>query len=162
MWNSNQKYGITIHSDGWDNVVWHPILLNAMFICPNWDVLLGFIDTMGEHKDALYICNALARYIEIIGVHNIVQICINNISNMRNEVNLFIRCFPNLYFQGCVVHCLDKYYWKIEGNNSICEKGKKIFFLSYDNNMHHLQSFILMRLTHCLKTPLRWNLQPIF
>jgi hypothetical protein len=35
-------------------------------------------------------------------------------------------------------------------------------FLSYDNNMHHLQSFILMRLTYCLKTPLKWDLQPIF
>jgi hypothetical protein len=29
-----------------------------------------------------YICNALARYIEIVGMDNIVQICTYNISNM--------------------------------------------------------------------------------
>jgi hypothetical protein len=159
---SHPQQLFTIHFSGWDNVVWHPILLNTMFTCPNGDVLLGVIDTMGEHKDVYYICNALARYIEIIRVHNIVQICINNISNMWNEANLFVSFFPNLYFQGCVVHCLNMYYWKIGGNNSNCEKGKKILFLSYDNNMHHLQFFILMRLTYCFKTPLKWDLQPIF
>jgi hypothetical protein len=55
-----------------------------MFACPNGDVFLGVIDTIGECKNARYICNALARYIETIGMDNIVQIYIDNFSNMVN------------------------------------------------------------------------------
>jgi hypothetical protein len=33
-----------------------------MFTCPNGDVFVGAIDTIGKHKDAQYICNALAKY----------------------------------------------------------------------------------------------------
>ncbi len=58
MQNSIHKYRVTICSNGWDNVARHP-LLNAMFACPKGDVFLGAINTMGEHKDAHYICNAL-------------------------------------------------------------------------------------------------------
>jgi hypothetical protein len=75
-----------------------------MLASPNGDVFIGSIDTTREWKDAHYICNALARYIEIIKVDNIVQICTNNVLSMRNATNLH---FPSLYFQGCVVHFLD-------------------------------------------------------
>jgi hypothetical protein len=30
-----------------------------MFACPSGDVFVGSIDTIGERKDAYYICNAL-------------------------------------------------------------------------------------------------------
>jgi len=52
------KYGITICSNGWDNVAQCP-LLNVMFICLSGDVFIGSIDTTREQKDAYYICNAL-------------------------------------------------------------------------------------------------------
>ncbi len=55
-----------------------------MFACPNGDLLLGVIDTIGECKNAHYICNALARYIETIAVDNNVQIYIEIFSNMVN------------------------------------------------------------------------------
>ncbi len=51
MWNSIHKYGATICFNGWDNVVWCP-LSNVVFICPNGDVFVGAIDTIGKHKDA--------------------------------------------------------------------------------------------------------------
>jgi hypothetical protein len=61
-----------------------------MFACPNGDVFLGVIDTTKECKNAHYICNALVKYIETIGMDNIVQIYIENFSNM---VNAWLRSF---------------------------------------------------------------------
>jgi len=78
-----------------------------MFICPSGNVFIGSIHTTREWKDAHYICNALTGYIKTIGINNIVQICTNNASNMRSATNLLIHHFPSLYFQGCVIHCLD-------------------------------------------------------
>jgi hypothetical protein len=49
----------------------------------------------------------LGGYIETIGVNNIVQICIENVLNMRSVVDLLIHHSSSLYFQVCVVHCLD-------------------------------------------------------
>jgi hypothetical protein len=43
-----------------------------MFGYPSGNVFIGSIDIIGEQKDAHYICNALARYIETIGIDNIV------------------------------------------------------------------------------------------
>jgi hypothetical protein len=97
------KYGITIYSDGWDNITQRP-LLNVMFTCRNG---YGSIDTTWEHKGVHYICNALGGYIETIGINNILQICTNNPSSMKSATSLLIYHFPNLYFQGCVFHYLD-------------------------------------------------------
>jgi hypothetical protein len=78
-----------------------------MFACPSGDVFISSIDTTCEWKDAHYIWNALDGYIETIGVDNIVQICTNNVLNMKSATDLLIHHFPSFYFQGCVVHCLD-------------------------------------------------------
>jgi hypothetical protein len=64
-----------------------------MCACSNDDVFIGSIDTIGEQKDAHYICNALVGYIKTIGVDNIVQICTDNVSNMKNVANFLIRHF---------------------------------------------------------------------
>jgi hypothetical protein len=40
-------------------------------------------------------------------MNNIVQICIDNVSSIRNVVDLLIHRFLGLYFQGCVIHYLD-------------------------------------------------------
>jgi hypothetical protein len=106
MWNSIHKYGATICFNGWDNVARHP-LLNEMFTCLSGDVFIGSMDTTREQKDAQYICNALGGHIKTIGVDNIVQICIDNVSSMKNAIKLLICRFPNFYFQGCVAHCLN-------------------------------------------------------
>jgi hypothetical protein len=138
MWNSIHKCGVTNYSNGWNNVAQHP-LLNVMFTCLNGDVFLGFIDTIGEWQDAHYICNTLARYIKTIGVDNIVQICTNNVSSMRNVADLLICHFPSLYFQICATHCLDlllEDWGKATWAKWIVKKWK-LLFLSYDNTMHH-------------------------
>jgi hypothetical protein len=94
--NLIHKYGITIYSNGWDNVAQCP-LLNVMLICPSGDVFIGSIDTIGEQKDAHYICNALGGYIETIGIDKIVQICTNNALSMKSVTNLLIYHFPSCY-----------------------------------------------------------------
>ena len=48
------KYGVTICSDGWDNVHNRP-LLNVVQCGPNRDLFLGTIDTTGNHKDHQYV-----------------------------------------------------------------------------------------------------------
>jgi hypothetical protein len=78
-----------------------------MFACPSGKVFISSIDTIGEWTDAHCICNALGGYIETIRINNIVQICIDNVPNMRSATNLLICHFPNLYFQSYVIHCLD-------------------------------------------------------
>jgi hypothetical protein len=78
-----------------------------MIVCPNGNVFIGSIDTTREWKDAHYIRNALVGYIETIGVDNIVQICTNNVLNMKSAVDLLICHFSSLYFQGFIVHYLD-------------------------------------------------------
>jgi hypothetical protein len=77
------------------------------FACPSGNVFIGSIDTTWELNDAHYICNALGGYIKTIGIDNIVQICINNVSNMKSAVDLLIHHFPSFYFQGFATHCLD-------------------------------------------------------
>ncbi len=98
MWNSIHTYGLTNCSNGWNNVAQHP-LLNVMFACPNGDVFLGSIDTIGEWQDAHYICNTLVRYIETIGINNIVQICTNNVSSMKNVADLLFVIFQVFIFE---------------------------------------------------------------
>jgi len=57
-----------------------------MFACPNGNVFIGSIGTIGEQKDAHYICNGLGGYIETIRVDNNVQICTYNALNMRSAL----------------------------------------------------------------------------
>jgi hypothetical protein len=113
-----------------------------MFACPSGDVFIGSIDTTREQKDAHYICNALVGYIETIGINNIIQICTNNVSSMKNATNLLIYHFPSLYFQSCDVHCLDCLDLLLEnwGKTTWAKKivkMEKLLFLSYNNTMTH-------------------------
>ncbi len=126
--NAICKYGATICFNGWDNVD-----------CPNGDVFIGSIDTIGEWKDTYYICNALGGYIKTIGIDNIVQICTNNVSNMKSVTDLLICHFPSLYFQGCVVHYLDlllEDWGKTTWVKQIVKKVKLLFLL-YNNTRCH-------------------------
>jgi hypothetical protein len=121
-----------------------------MLVSPNGDVFIGCIDTIREWKDAHYICNALAGYIEIIRVDNIVQICTNNASNMKSAVDLLIRCFPNFYFLSYVVHCLDlllEDWAKATWAKRIMKKAKVVVSFI---QQHHVPLSIF----HCYETNL--------
>jgi len=99
-----------------------------MFTCSSGNVFIGSIDTTEEQKDAYYICNALGGYIKTIRVNNIVQICINNASNMKSAADLIIYRFPILYFQGYVAYCLDLLLGKSSMGEMNYEKGESCCF----------------------------------
>ncbi len=121
------KYGATICFHGWDNITWCP-WLNVMLVCPNGDVFIGSIDTIGEWKDAHSICNTSSGYIKTIGIDDIVQICTNNVLSMRSATDLLIHCFPSLYFQGYVAHCLQLLLGKNCMGKINCEKNENCCF----------------------------------
>jgi hypothetical protein len=101
-----------------------------MLTCPSGNVFMGSIDSIGEWKDAHYICNALVGYIGTIGVYNIVQICTKNVSNMKSATNLLIHHFQTFIFK-VVLFIVWIYYWKLGKNNmgeTNCEKGGSYCF----------------------------------
>ena len=61
-----KNYGVTICSDGWDDVNRRP-LMNVMMSCPAGDVFLGSIDTSGEKKSMRYIADQLKVFIDKVG-----------------------------------------------------------------------------------------------
>ena len=60
---SIETYGISLCSDGWDNVVHHP-LMNIMLSCPTGDIFLGSVDISGNKKTKEYIAGKLKKVIE--------------------------------------------------------------------------------------------------
>ena len=46
---SIETYGVSLCSDGWDNVV-HCPLMNIMLSCLASDIFLGSVDTLGNKK----------------------------------------------------------------------------------------------------------------
>ena len=60
---SIETYGISLYSDGWDNVV-HRLLMNIMLSCPAGDIFLGLVDTSGNKKTKEYIAGDLKKFIE--------------------------------------------------------------------------------------------------
>jgi hypothetical protein len=102
-----------------------------MFVCPSGNVFVSSIDTIGEWKDAHYICNALVGYIETIGVNNIVQICTDNASNMKSAVDLLIHYFSKFLFSKLCCS-LSRLAIKRLGKNNMgeanCEKDENYFF----------------------------------
>ena len=46
---SIETYEVSLCSDGWDNVVYRP-LMNIMLSCPAGDIFLGSVDILGNKK----------------------------------------------------------------------------------------------------------------
>ena len=60
---SIETYGISLCSDGWDNVVHRP-LMNIMLSCPVGKIFLGSVDTSRNKKTKEYITGELKKFIE--------------------------------------------------------------------------------------------------
>jgi hypothetical protein len=107
--------------------------------CPSGDVFIGSIDTTWELKDVHYICNALGGYIKTIGVDNIIQICTNNVLNMKSVANLLIHHFPSFYFQGFAIHYLNllfKDWGKTTWVKQIVKKAKVVVSFIHNTMCH--------------------------
>ena len=102
-----ETYGISLCSDGWDNVVHRP-LMNIMLSCSLGDIFLGLVDTSGNKKTKEYIVGELKKFIEQIGPMRVSQICIDNAANMLGVVDKVIEMYPHIYKQGCAAVVIPK------------------------------------------------------
>ena len=157
------KYGVTICSDGWDNVTHRP-LMNVMLACTSGEVFLGSIDTTGERKDATYVANCMGDYIDAVGAQNVVQVCTDNAGNMKAAGALLMDRFPHIYFQGCSAHALDlllEDWGKQDWITSLVKKAKSI--VKYIRT-HHMPLAIFRRHSpnHILKNPVETRFATMF
>ena len=60
---SIETYGVSLYSDGWDNVVHRP-LMNIILSYPARDIFLGSVDTSENKKTKEYIAGELKKFIE--------------------------------------------------------------------------------------------------
>jgi hypothetical protein len=60
---------------------------------------LESVDTMGYQKIVRYQASITKKYIEEVGLHNVVQICIDNASSMKVAANIITNKYPHIYFE---------------------------------------------------------------
>jgi hypothetical protein len=138
------KYGVTICSDGWENVTHRP-LMNVMLACTSGEVFLGSVDMTGERKDAVYVASRVRDYIEAVGGQNVVQVCTDNVANMRLAGTMLIRDFPHIYWQGCSAHVLDLLLEDWGGQVWVAKMVKKAKSIVKFIRMHHIPLAIFRR-----------------
>ena len=157
------KYGVTICSDGWDNVTHRP-LMNVMLACTSGEVFLGSVDTTGVRKDAVYVANRVKDYIEAVGGQNVVQVCTDNVSTMRNAGTLLIRDFPHIYWQGCSAHALDLLLEDWGQQVWVAKMVKKARSIVKYIRMHHMPLAIFRRYSPnlMLKMPVETRFATLF
>ena len=103
---SVRKFGGTLAIDGWTSVNSRP-LCNAMLVSPSGELFLGSVDTTGKEKTATYMASLMERFIEQVGLHNIVQVCTDNDRSILNASKIIIEKYPHIYMQGCAAHAMD-------------------------------------------------------
>jgi hypothetical protein len=138
------KYGVTICSDGWDNVTHRP-LMNVMLACTSGEIFLGSVDMTGERKDAIYVASRVKDYIEAVGGQNVVQVCTDNVATMRLAGTLLIRDFPHIYWQGCAAHVLDLLLEDWGEQVWVAKMVKKAKSIVKFIRMHHIPLAIFRR-----------------
>ena len=103
---SIKTYGVSLCSNGWDNVVHRP-LMNIMLSCPVDNIFLGLEDTSGNKETKEYIAGELKKFIKEIRFMKVSQICTDNAANMLEAMDKVIEMYPHIYKQGCAAHALD-------------------------------------------------------
>jgi hypothetical protein len=101
-----RTYGAMLARDDCSSVNNHP-LLNMMCVFPAGEEFLRAIDTSSHMKDAVYIANVIKRYLIEVGPENVVQVCTDNASVMRQVVSIVQQQWLHLYFQGCMAYALN-------------------------------------------------------
>ena len=99
-------YGATICSDGWSDVKNHP-LINFMAVCPEGEIFEGSVDASENEKIGEWMAMELSSVIDKIGPELVVQVCIDNASNMKSYRCILMEQYLQLYYQDCCTHALD-------------------------------------------------------
>jgi hypothetical protein len=96
MVESVRKFGATLAIDGWSSVTNHP-LFNALLVSPATKQFLEAVDTTGYPKTAEYQASIMEKYIEEVGPQNVVQICTDNASSMKEAADIITDKYPHIY-----------------------------------------------------------------
>ena len=144
--NSIGKYGVTICCDGWDNVQNRP-LLNIVQCGTNRDLFLGTIDTTGNHKDHQYVGGQIHPFLEKVGVHNVVQVYMDNASAMIATSHYIFQSTSHLYMQGYARDYLDLLLEDWGKEEWMKKLVKKAMIISIFIKSHHASQAIFRRLS---------------
>lgn len=112
---SREMNGCTVMSDGWTDEKGRT-LLNFLVHCPRGTMFIKLIDASAHVKDTALLCELMDGFIQDIGVHNVVQMIIDNAANYVVVGKMLMERHPTLFWTPCVAHCLDlmlKDMWKI-------------------------------------------------
>jgi hypothetical protein len=135
-----KHYGVSICTDGWDDVNRRP-LMNVMMSCPAGDVFLGSIDTTSQKKTMHYIADQMKVYIEKVDPKYVTQVCTDNAANMLGALQDITRTYPHIFAQGCMAHALDlmlEDWAKIQEFSDLIARAKRL--CQYIRNHHATMS----------------------
>ena len=144
---SIETYGVSLCSDGLDNVIYR-LLMNIMLSCPAGDIFLGSVDTSGNKKTKEYIARELKKFIEQIGPMKVSQICTDNATNMLGAVHKVIETYLHIYKQRCAVHALDlllEDWEKIPQFKDLIAKAKRVCLFVRN---HHVTLALFREFSH--------------
>jgi hypothetical protein len=78
-----------------------------MLVSSATEQFYGAVDTTEYPKTMEYQASTMEKYIEEVGPHNIVQICIDNASSMKAVADIITDKYTHIYFRECAVHAMN-------------------------------------------------------
>lgn len=101
-----EEKGSALSSDGWDSTDKRPII-NFVQSAPSVMAFRGSVDTTGITKDGDYIADLLLDQIEAMGPDKVVQLILDNASNMISAAEKVMEKYSHITHTRCTPHCLD-------------------------------------------------------
>ena len=108
---------------------------------------MGTIDTTGNHKDHTYVAAQIRPFVQMIGGHNVVQVCTNNTQVMAFAGRNVIQSNLHMYVQGCVAYCLDLLLEDWGKEDWVKKLVKKARVICVFIKNHHASQAIFRRLS---------------
>jgi hypothetical protein len=99
-------FGCSILSDGWTSTQNRP-LINLLVATPRGTKFLFAVDTSGATKDAVYICQQLAKAITLCGSEHVISVCTDSASVNEAAAELLKEQFPHITWVRCGAHALN-------------------------------------------------------
>ncbi|XP_059669550.1 uncharacterized protein LOC132314745 [Cornus florida] len=100
------KFGCSLMADGWTDKRGRT-LLNFLVNSPRGTMFIESIDTSSFSKDGDKMFDLLNKFVNRIGIANVVQVVTNSESSNKYAGRMLEKEHPHLYWTPCAAHCLD-------------------------------------------------------
>ncbi|XP_059654971.1 uncharacterized protein LOC132301760 [Cornus florida] len=100
------KFGCSLMADGWTDKRGRT-LLNFLVNSPRGTMFVESIDTSSFSKDGDKMFDLLNKFVNRIGVANVVQVVTDCESSNKYAGRMLEKEHPHLYWTPCAAHCLD-------------------------------------------------------